>query len=68
MDAANVASVTLSWLLVPFFPSPFVFYCRPLIPCDLQPEMEDNASMLLERARESVCVHGLGVWGREGGR
>lgn len=45
----------------PFSPCSFVFYCCSFIPCDLQPEMEDNASMLLERATESVCVRGLGV-------
>lgn len=39
-----------------------MFYCCSFIPRDLQREMEDNASMLLERATER-----LHPWaGREG--
>lgn len=47
-----------------FFPCPPVFYCCSFIPRDLQREMEDNASMLLERATERLHPWaGRGGWG-----
>lgn len=67
--AVNVASVRLSCLKVFVFFSPCwsMFYCCSFIPRDLQREMEDNASMLLERATERLHP-GAGREGVGGGQ